>query len=286
MKTDYKIYVNGDSHTAGDGLADDETFPNLYTGPVPMGSTVVDRRWSDFRSEMLWNNNDLRVLYNKNNLKYVWSTKLGEYLGATVINRAVGGSCIASISTRTIADLELITSRADLPDYVLIGLTTSSRLGYYTKHVEDISHIHMWVRSAIPNFKYGGMDESYLKMFTHMWGTLSDEDFLIYFLKECLLIKNYVKNRIGRDPIFVNTCMQFSNYKVLAENSKNQWLRMLWYDLLEFDKINPSMMNQPSPEFTTGCGHYLKENHDLFAKILAKEHFGWGDIPVDKRFKL
>ena len=39
-----KIYVNGDSFTAGDGLADPETFGDIYPGHHTMGE-ALDREW-------------------------------------------------------------------------------------------------------------------------------------------------------------------------------------------------------------------------------------------------
>jgi hypothetical protein len=114
------------------------------------------------------------------------------------------------------------------------------------------------------------------------WATLSDEELLINYLKECLQIKNYVKRRIGRDPIFLNTSYQFWEYKNIVQSSKNQWLRMLWFELLEFDKINPQWFNSGSFDIVTACGHAIPEVHSQFARDIAREHFGWGKSPVDK----
>lgn len=276
-----KIYVNGDSFTAGDGLADPETFPNLYPGHGQMGK-ALDREWAMKRSAILGADIELRNRYLKNNQQYVWSTVLGELVNATVINKAIGGSCIMGIATRTIADLELIQSRADLPDYVFIGLTNSNRLGYYHEDTENISQTFNWVKSSIPAFWHQGHTDKYTKMFEATWGTLSDEEFLINFLKECLQIKNYVKRRIGRDPIFLNTTYQFWQYSETVKNSKNQWLKMLWFDLLEFDKINVRWFNKGKFEIMTACGHVLPQVHSDYARDLAREHFGWGKSPVDK----
>jgi hypothetical protein len=59
-------------------------------------------------------------------------------------------------------------------------------------------------------------------------------------------------------------------------NSQNKWLQMLWFDLLEFDKINKKCFNAKDG-FTsfTACGHLLPETHQDFAKELAREHFDW-----------
>jgi hypothetical protein len=186
------------------------------------------------------------------------------------------------IATRTIADLELIQMRADLPDYVFIGLTNSDRLGHYHEAVENTNQTFNWVKSSIPSFWHQGHADKYKKLFETTWTTLSDEEFLINSLKECLLIKNYVKRRIGRDPIFLNTTYQFWQYKETVLNSKNQWLRMLWFDLLEFDKINDRWFNKGVFDYMTACGHVLPNVHSDYARDLAREHFGWGKNPVDK----
>jgi hypothetical protein len=277
-----KIYVNGDSFTAGDGLADTETFPDIYPGHHTMGEPL-DRVWCDKRHSMVDNDMDLWTLSRNNNQKYVWSTILGELINANVVNNAVGGSCMLGIATRTIADLESLKSRADLPDYVFIGLTNTERLGWYHEpDIHDPNKIYNWVKSSIPGFYYRGYESKHKKLFETIWTTLSDEEFLIDFLKECLLIKNYVKRRIGRDPIFLNTTYQFWQYKETINNSKNQWLRMLWFDLLEFDKLNDKWFNKGAFDHMTACGHVLPDVHANYARDLAREHFGWGKSPVDK----
>jgi hypothetical protein len=277
-----KIYVNGDSFTNGDGLADPETFPDIYPGHHSM-EEALDRVWASKRHSIIDSDVSMWTTSRDNNRKYVWSTILGELVNATVVNGAVGGSCMMGIATRTIADLNLIQSRADLPDYVFIGLTNSDRLGWYhDEDVQNINRTYNWVKSSIPSFYYRGYESKHKKLFETTWATLSDEEFLINYLKECLQIKNYVKRRIGRDPIFLNTTYAFWQYKQTAINSKNQWLRMLWFDLLEFDKINDKWFNKGKFELMTACGHVLPDVHSNYARDLAREHFNWGKSAVDK----
>ena len=277
-----KIYVNGDSFTAGDGLADPETFGDIYPGHHTMVD-ALDREWAAQRSKLVGDDLELRRIYIKNNQKYVWSTVLAELVNATVVTNAIGGSCMMGIATRTIADLELIQSRADLPDYVFIGLTNSDRLGYYhSNDIEKTDQTFNWVKSSIPAWWEKGHADKYAKLFETTWTTLNDEELLINYLKECLQIKNYVKRRIGRDPIFLNTTYLFWQYKEIVNNSKNQWLRMLWFDLLEFDKINDRWFNKGAFEQMTACGHVLPPGHAEYARDLAREHFGWGKSPDDR----
>lgn len=274
-----KIYVNGDSFTAGDGLADPETFGDIYPGHHTMGD-ALDIEWANKRHSIIDKNIDMWTKCKENNRKYVWATILGELVNATVVNNSVGGSCIMGIATRTIADLELIQSRADLPDYVFIGLTNSDRLGWYHEDTQDPGKIFNWVKSSIPGFYYRGHESKHKKLFETIWTTLSDEELLIDYLKECLQIKNYVKRRIGRDPIFLNTTYVFWQYKETVRNSQNQWLKMLWFDLLEFDKINDRWFNKGKFDLMTACGHLLPQVHSDYARDLAREHFGWGQSPT------
>ena len=125
-----------------------------------------------------------------------------------------------------------------------------------------------------------GYESKYKKLFKATWATLTDEEFLINYLKECLQIKNYVKRRIGRDPIFLNTTYLFWQYKEIVRNSQNQWLKMLWFDLLEFDKINDRWFNKGKFDLMTACGHVLPQVHSDYARDLAREHFGWGHSPT------
>jgi hypothetical protein len=277
MNLNIKIYVNGDSFTNGDGLGDFETFPDIYPGHHTTDQPL-DRIWTDKRHSIIDNNISMWEMCRKNNRKYVWSTILGELIGSTVINGAVGGSCITGIATRTIADLNLIQSRADLPNYVFIGLTNTDRLSYYNKSAIDrINDTQNWVKSVIPAFYHKNYDDHYKKLFETSWVTLSDEELLINYLKECLQIKNYVKRRIGTDPIFLNTTYLFSRYKSIVKESNNQWLRMLWYELLEFDRIDERWFNVGKFDNMTACGHVLPEAHSTFARDIAREYFSWGE---------
>jgi hypothetical protein len=157
------------------------------------------------------------------------------------------------------------------------------RLGWhYPDAITNINDISRWIRSSIPAFHIQMHDPKYKKLFEATWATLDDDELLINYLKECLQIKNYVKRRIGRDPIFLNTSYAFWKCKQTVEDSKNQWLRMLWFDLLEFDKINDRWFNYGQFDTMTACGHVIPEVHAMFARDLAREHFNWGEIPVDK----
>ena len=49
---------------------------------------------------------------------------------------------------------------------------------------------------------------------------------------------------------------------------------MLWFDLLEFDKINDKWFNNGKFKTFTACGHLLADVHNAYARDLAKEHFG------------
>ena len=153
-----KIYVNGDSFTAGDGLADTEVFPDSYPGHH-FSDNEFDAAWCNKRHAMLDGNLDLHNHWQASNKKYVWSTILGELVdtvlvhdNVTVVNGAIGGSCMLGISTRTIAYLESLQSRADLPDYVFIGLTSSGRLGWYHEDTQYIGKIFNWVKSSIKSW--------------------------------------------------------------------------------------------------------------------------------------
>jgi hypothetical protein len=286
MVNQLKIYINGDSHSNGDGIGDLETFPNSYPGHC-YSIKKLNTSWCEKRSSMIRKDLSLWKLSNANNRKGVWGTILGQLINATVANNSVGGSCMLGIATRTIADLELIRSRADLPNYVFIGLTNPDRLAWYNEHdIANPDKTFNWVQSVIPSFQLNNINEKYKKLFKTTWTTLSDEEFLIDFLKECLLIKNYVNRRIGRDPIFLNTTYIFPRYQDIVANSKNKWLHMLWFDLLEFDKINPNFFNKGKVDTYTACGHLLPNAHSDYARDLAREHFGWGNISTQEKISI
>jgi hypothetical protein len=279
MTKKIKIYVNGDSHSDGAGLADPETFPDLYPGHLTSVPMTVNWKWCDLRSSMIYQDISFWKLCRDNNRKYVWGTILGELVNAEVVNNSVGGSCMLGIATRTIADLEIMRKSNSLPTHVFIGLTNPDRLGLYNiPDIYEAEKTFNWVQSVVPHIYAIGHSKKYKKLFEATWSTLSDEEFLIAYLKECLLIKNYVTEKIGRDPIFLNTSYIFYRYSTTVYNSQNKWLRMLWFDLLEFDKINTQYFNIKIPITTfTACGHLLPDAHREFAKDLAREYFGVTD---------
>jgi hypothetical protein len=277
MKSKLKIYANGDSHSDGAGLADPETFPDSYPGHITELPMKVNADWCILRNSIIFQDETVRKLSNTNNRKYVWGTVLGELVDATVVNNSVSGSCMLGIATRTIADLEIMKKSNSLPTHVFIGLTEVNRLSLY--NIPDIYELKKttdWVHSVVPRMYHTGHSKQYKKLFELTWATLNDDDFIISYLRECLLIKNYVNSCIGKDPIFLNTNYIFYRYSDMIYNSQNKWLQMLWFDLLEFDKINKKCFNAKDG-FTsfTACGHLLPEAHQDFAKELAREHFDW-----------
>jgi hypothetical protein len=278
MTPKLKIYINGDSHSDGAGLADPETFPDSYPGHGPAWPMKVNADWCKLRDSMVYQDEEVRKLSKNNNRKYVWGTILGELVNATVVNNSVSGSCMLGIATRTIADLEIMRKSNSLPTHVFIGLTEVNRLFLYRiPDIYELEKTASWVHSVVPRLYHTENSKQYTKLFESTWATLSDEDFIIDYLRECLLIKNYVNIQLGQNPIFLNTNYVFYRYSDTIRNSQNKWLQMLWFDLLEFDKINKRCFNGRQIIGLTACGHLLPEAHRNFARDLAKEHFGVTD---------
>lgn len=258
------IYANGDSLTEGVGLSDHIVFPE-YPGNRQLHVKVTD--WPVVRDDLSRQRGLVDYLRNENK-KRSWPTYLGKILDADVINEAIGGSSIFGILTRTIHDLEQLTIQGRIPDYVLIGLTSKERIPIINR-MPDKNNDDRWTYTAHPRY-FDHLDPTYRKYAKEYWRTLNDEELLIFFLYHCLHIKNYVKNKIGKDPIFLDTIDFFPKHKNIIENTESPLLKEVW-GLLNFNEISSqiSFTNINTFSVTTACGHWIEDVHKVYATYIA-----------------
>jgi len=217
------IYVNGDSFVEGTGLADHIMFK--------YSARLSSKDWITHRAKLM---RDLETYHSLRsaNQKLAWPACLENISGGEVINGALGGSSIHGIANRTITDLEALVASGKHPDYVFIGLTGIDRVMILNQTPTKET---WWTLSAIPNY-VSRLDKPKEKYVNTFWETHSDEELLILFLRECLLIKSYVNSKTGKDPIFLNTAGSWDNLIPLVKNTKFQLIPFLW-NLLGFDDL-------------------------------------------------
>ena len=263
------IYTNGDSFTEGLGLSD---YSVIAEYPGHFKYLKTDPEWSDpkynamklewvtLRSNIL-KDAILSLKYKKENASKAWPSRLADILKTDVINSAVGGASIFEIASKTLYDLnQLVNVQKIIPDRVLIGLTSNSRLSFIGQQVKSYA---VYQLEDIPK-KY----QNYAKEY---WGSHTDEEILTMYLYHCLTIKNTVKTLTGKDPVFLNTSFNFFQNKSIVDQSKIILLKDYW-NQLGFDLVSdqPSIMDFATDEYQwTPCGHVTEEVHKKYAKHIA-----------------
>jgi hypothetical protein len=272
------LYFNGDSQTLGTGVADHLFFEN-YPGHFHDldKNKQLAGNWVRSREEYInKTGGDLRKKLDLENSQRAWPGQLGNILNAEVHNNAVGGSCIFSIYTRTVRDLEKFIRVNKIPDYVFIGLTTIERISmiYQDEYNLDRDNERSWVSTIMP-FSVGIWDRKFQNYAYSHWDCHTDEDLLIFYLYQCLSIKNAVKSVIDREVIFVNTVNQWDTYTSIVKSTNSIMLKEIWAKL-DFDSISPreySLAHFGCEHGFVADGHFTEKGHREFAKFMASKYF-------------
>lgn len=128
-----------------------------------------------------------------------WATKVAAKVGAEFINGGVGGSSQGAINYRTVIDIERLMAGGITIDKVFIQITSFSRIELF-KESEEYSVVSRLAGQANHYKDYSD------KMFTKHWAIAEPEPGqVIRFLANIVYIRNYVKSRLGFDPIFVDS---------------------------------------------------------------------------------
>lgn len=264
------LYFNGDSHTEGAGLADQDFFPDYPGDYLPNEFSIYDTKWINKRSKYLGEDSGLFFKLRTANLNLGYPAQIKKIINCELQNGAVGGSGMFAIMVRTIHDLEKLASENKIPDQVFIGLTTKERLGIPNDEDwrEDNS---IWVQTAMPA-TVDHLLPRFRKYALSYWQSHDNTQLLILFLYQCIAIKYAVNSLTGKDPIFLNTSIGWHDYKFLVENSNNLMLKDAWR-LLNFDDIsNQTALDHFGFQFgQVADGHFVKEAHIRYAKYIIKD---------------
>jgi len=271
MKEKNMIYVNGDSFTAGIGLADHEFVPDFEKYNKNNIST------KDYFNKVRFNviqDPKICSMYNVRNKELSWPARLSKILGIEIINAAEGGSSMGSILYRTMLDLTKLQMEGITPKKVIIMLTETTRLTTITNtiHAKNKSFLdgdhRAWIESTVL-----GHDHYSTKLAPIIRESIlifTDQDLLIKWLLEVALLNNVVKSFTGSFPIIAAP-------EFLTISIWNQMRKLNIIDNLAFSElvIGSNILNI-DPKCIMRAINYLpdrhfdNETHEVFAQQIAQ----------------
>lgn len=298
MEIKKRIYVNGDSFTAGVALADKDLLP-FYKNPLPLNydRNSLDReKYASEKNNFLMNNfisyNQMIDLEEKPNeyhiidkykpgyvgLKshidyiekiYAWPSKLEKMLPNTkIINKAIGGQSLGAMLNQTTFDLINYKKTNTKIDHVVLQLVPYTRTEFY--RLEHLNHI-----SCIGNIPKD--KENYYYRFAKDFYTLQHlQALFIKGLHTISSINETVKSLTGKYPLWIDSCNKKSNlvdYEYLLNSLVTndfdiEYLKKL-YDNSKFDLIDSMTMEKKIYQVDLpfeNCGHYTEEVQKLVAE--------------------
>jgi hypothetical protein len=201
------IYVMGDSFTIGDELADSDIFPG-WPGYRKFGdneATAKASKWfQDVRSKQVakFSYIDHLDLLEKGKAKS-WPTILGRLTTAKVTNAGQSGSSQSSMTYRTMMDIEKILASGETIDKVFIMVTSHLRTEVYGE---------MWgfsstygVSSLLPQIAQHEQNKEFGKLSLQWDKAEPDYGKAARYLAQIILIREYVKSKLGFEPIFLDS---------------------------------------------------------------------------------
>ena len=293
-----KIYCNGDSFTAGVGLAD-YIFPEFKRNysELEFHDTIKERtEFQNHKSQYEQKFVDLNTFMidptlvefrdqpdtdgyvnlagsmggHEKNHSYTRSLeKLNPSI--TTINKAIPGAGIVGICQRTILDLLELKNKNVHIDRVIIQLTSLERCEIY-----DLSQPWLLYERVVNSFNVKKDNDISLAMFNKY--TISD--WVIKYLFNLITLKECVVSITGKPPLFIDSANVYHIWSIIRE-SKNKITNNYTYNLETFNSlIEHSMINEcriimkdiakniPIPY--TSCGHYTQAVHEKTAEEILK----------------
>ena len=241
------IYANGDSYTAGAGLAQE-----LYWDMEPLsGFDVTDQ----IRIES--DNRKMRCKDDWQNLERQRSypSSLANLANLDIINNSQSGAGLGQIAFTAIQDLTSLSKQHDRI-LAVIGLTSPKRI-FYPK-----SPSNTLLFNNITNTSYLKTDKAVLQKYAETFTTSQLELYGIMHLVSLIQICDWLHNV---DMVLIET----PAYKVKDADPNNQ------YKVLK-NNIGPKIIDSLVPNYNKKqkihltCNHVIKQYHDDLAKRIYK----------------
>lgn len=255
-----KIYINGDSFTAGNGHGDYliPGYPGLLKSPK--SSNPIQKQWYETRANALQNDPTLALEVSVEEKTRCWGGVLQNLLRDTeVINRGVGGSSIDAILDRTLIDLSTIKD----VDAVIIQLTVFTRIGFPAQDMSNCHTIHNVLLGMPPT-----------NPDIHRWiiDNSSDISLAMRYVKVLATIKHAVISLTGKPPIIVDACSHVANSYIWTVPAVADLIRLLDITDCFPAKCKMSDFNYDGLSHFP-CGHYGPDITNAFASMIANTYF-------------
>lgn len=237
------IYANGDSYTAGSGLAQ-----HLYNPMDPLSAdecTTKCRLANEKRKHK--SNEDWKSEEKKNS----YSTTLGFFANVPVINNALGGAGLANIALDSTKDLVQLSKQHE-KILAVIGMTNPQRLFY--PHATN--NTLLWNRVSGED-TYSKYEKLVLSDYANKFSNLELEIIGVLPFLGLIKIMDSIPNI---DYIIVESPLAM--LKAFDPNGDFKFIK---------DMISPSIMSlvpnyDKNQKIHTACHHVIKGYHDDLAK--------------------
>jgi len=239
------IYANGDSYTAGSGLAE-----HLYIDKPPLKKDDVT---PDLRLKSDRKKHKCRKDWKSLEMQNAYPATLGKFANTQVINKAEGGAGLGNIAMTAARDLIMLSKKHE-KIFAMISLTNPSRIFFP----------RAWNNTLLWNYKHNKMINKHNKIEQIVLETYAEKldpiDLEIYNVLHFIGLVNIMDRIPNIDFIIVET-PAFDISKVDLKDN---------YKVIK-DMVVPHV-HQLVPNYDeelqihTTCCHVIKDYHDDFAK--------------------
>jgi len=250
------IYITGDSITDGTGLGD-HILPD-YPGDIPFNK-LNDKKFDDRSSwmEKVYNDPNFNKIrdYGK---QLSWAGLLEKKLNIKIINGSYPGSTLTSIFIRMISDFENLKDISN----VIISLPNLYRIPLILKNQDTVEKTFLSITAS--NLSLYSINQQQLAK--TYWTEFDGESCLIFYLKDLISIRHYVKSKTNKFPLIVDS-MFFNQIKEIYDLRELKITENLWK---ESEIENNIKMNQiiDKDDYYVADGHYGHNIHKKFADYL------------------
>ena len=255
------IYVNGDSYTAGEELGD-YTLPGWPGTHKLTGSSFsnINTKWMRDRVKLIPDFHS----YSKIQKKLSWAGQL-ENENLTVINGSKSGASMTGIAMRTMYDLLKLQQEGQIPDIVLIQLTSFDRIEVFTTEDPDYGFLDSpLAHFSLTNPNIQNLARQYI-------ATYSDSDLVVKFLYGLITLQNTVLGITGKHPVLLSTPLSSHSTNIVCDNERDDLIEMSM--IKKLDEFNLPMVHFQS---MSGCimpgSHSDMLTHSLFAEEIYNKY--------------
>lgn len=289
------IFCNGDSFTAGVGLAD-HLIPG-YLGSLtkkeyPRENSIslinqknkfLQENWIDYSSAINYDENT-KINFSKKELqgyviaadnwkyiekKYAWPNQYAKNNNARVFNFAEGGRSIESILHSTVYHMTDLERQGIKIDLAIIQVTSLFRTEFYTH--KDVKSIKSTSNTTSDHIYSNATKEYFLIQ--------DNRDLMVKYLYTLSTLSEYIKAKTGRYPLYIDSDFG-KNLKKWTEALKESYRDLTDSHKIDLEHlINTSRIEKVNIDFLynqlqeveapyENCGHYSKEVHKIASRKL------------------